>query len=367
MKRFITLSTLVCMFFLSLTAQEVKLTIETTAGGLKDAMTEEQKQTVTDLTLTGSMNDADFYLIRDYMPKLKYLDMKQVDVDTIPKKAFYENLIIYEIILPLNIKFIGDEAFWESKAKFYITGSFPKLGNKAFNGMAGRRPYITEDNASCISVDNSIYSSDGKILYYYYDAGLIPEGTEVVAERAFDCSCLENNIIFPSTLKRIEKCAFKNTEILVPVGSYHHTTEYFSFKSENPPVLAEDAFVGKIFHQYPQPYARVPKDMRAIYKNSDPQWSAFKYILEEGEEDPGSINPNTSTRSLTVVKNETHWVLKGESMIKSIDVFTPSGKLLDSILCDNTEACLPATYFHGIRILKVQYENGQVEVIKLTN
>ena len=50
---------------------QTTLTIETTPGELKNVMTQEQIQSVEDLTLTGGMNKEDFYFIRDQLVKLK--------------------------------------------------------------------------------------------------------------------------------------------------------------------------------------------------------------------------------------------------------------------------------------------------------
>ena len=110
----------------------------------------------------------------------------------------------------------------------------------------------------------------------------------------------------------------------------------------------------------------VPKGAKGVYKNSDPQWGAFDYILEEGEAKPESITSN-AVHSLSVVKNDSYWILKGKSMIKSIEVFTPSGRLLHSILCNNIEVCLPTSHFRGVQIVKICYADEGIEIIKLTN
>ena len=210
MKRFITLSTLVYMFFLSLTAQEVKLTIESTAGGLKDAMTPEEIKTVTNLTLTGSMNDADFYLIRDDMRRLEFLDLKYVHVDTIPANAM-ANSSEPEIILPIDVKLLGDAAFYSYNNKIYFTGEFPKLGKGVFKDVSGSNIFVSEDNLYCKKVGGSIYSMDGKSLYLIreQDHWGIAEGTEIIESRALDEAWFYK-FILPSSVKLIKENAFSN-------------------------------------------------------------------------------------------------------------------------------------------------------------
>lgn len=105
-----------------------------TAGSLKTTLTTEELSTVTNLTLTGTIDARDFKIMRDNMPSLTELDLSGVTItayagtegtsfitdypaNSIPQYAFY-NLYVYPhqsnhttFILPSTITSIGDDAF----------------------------------------------------------------------------------------------------------------------------------------------------------------------------------------------------------------------------------------------------------------
>ena len=166
--------TLISTMLACITMQaQTTLTIETTPGELKNVMTQEQIQNVEDLTLTGGMNKEDFYFIRDQLVKLKSINMKQIEVDTIPVKAFFDKKL-KSIILPIHIKYIDENAL-NTNARIYLTGPYPKRA--AYIG--GISFILSNDNIYCKKTENGIFSSDGKILYeafenykLYFEEGL---------------------------------------------------------------------------------------------------------------------------------------------------------------------------------------------------
>ena len=166
--------TLISTMFACITMQaRMDLTIETTPGELKNVMTQEQIQNVEDLTLTGGMNKEDFYFIRDQLVKLKSINMKQIEVDTIPVNALFGKEL-ETIVLPIHIKYIDENAL-NTNARIYLTGPYPKRA--AYIG--GISFILSNDNIYCKKTENGIFSSDGKILYeafenykLYFEEGL---------------------------------------------------------------------------------------------------------------------------------------------------------------------------------------------------
>ncbi len=70
-----------------------------------------QPKDINYLTIKGKMDEADFLLIRDYMPDLVYLNMEEADATTIPEYTFTQKKYLLRILLSRNLKSIGQRAF----------------------------------------------------------------------------------------------------------------------------------------------------------------------------------------------------------------------------------------------------------------
>ena len=116
---------LVLLFVLSarvLLAQQITLHVET-AGTLSSMIAESKREFITDLKLTGNIDESDRYFLRTSMTKLENLDLKDVilynygsPTTDIPYQGFYHMYSLKHITLPLNITSIGKEAlYWCSK------------------------------------------------------------------------------------------------------------------------------------------------------------------------------------------------------------------------------------------------------------
>lgn len=140
MKKILLLSTLVMGATLAMA--ENKTINVTTAGSLSTLISESEKETVTELTLTGNINKSDFLFIDTQMKNLESLNIKDVNIQAvtlnekeypaneIPDSAFmqngYENknnVWVYtgnknikSFILPSSITSIGKSAFDDVKA-----------------------------------------------------------------------------------------------------------------------------------------------------------------------------------------------------------------------------------------------------------
>ena len=95
-----------------------------------------QKVTISEMKLTGQINRADFDVMKNEMPNLTYIDLKDVTCDgnTIPFRALNGKSKIKTIILPTSITSIGVEAFDGCSG---LTGSLTLPdGLVAINGAA---------------------------------------------------------------------------------------------------------------------------------------------------------------------------------------------------------------------------------------
>ena len=70
-----------------------------------------QPKDINFLTIEGKLDEADFTLIRDYMPNLVYIDMTNSNATTIPEYTFTQKKFLLKVLLPKGLKSIGQRAF----------------------------------------------------------------------------------------------------------------------------------------------------------------------------------------------------------------------------------------------------------------
>lgn len=161
------------------TAKEY-IIINSTPGGLKDAIVAAHKDytQVRNLKITGEINSKDFYFMRDSMPRLSALNLKEVRIkaygrneeyeenqdDQIPNSAFYfiqttgGSNSLNRLILPDHLKSIGSNAFYGCK---YLTGSLvipegvTEIRRGAFSGCYGINSIICRGDMPAYIEENA--------------------------------------------------------------------------------------------------------------------------------------------------------------------------------------------------------------------
>ena len=157
--------------------------INSTAGHLKDSIAASHKDLikVKRMKVTGTINAHDFKIMRDSMPKLTALNLKDVRIkaptsgfnindfkdDEIPLEGFLGKKTLTSIVLPDVIKSIGKSAFLNSGLKGSLN---------------------------------------------------IPEGVVEIGEWAFAKNDFTGILTLPSTLKKIDRCAFKECCFICPLN-----------------------------------------------------------------------------------------------------------------------------------------------------
>lgn len=151
---------------------------------------------ITELIISGPMNANDFSVIRQ-MEILQKVDLSKVSLeeDKLPDYSFgrdrYGNPqfdYLREVILPNNIKVIGDIAFSNLHAlqKVNIPNSVEQIGFSAFN--------------NCINLQKIDLSLLSNLKY--------------IERNAFEgSSCVPASLILPQALEEIENLAFSNTGV----------------------------------------------------------------------------------------------------------------------------------------------------------
>ena len=70
-----------------------------------------QPRDINFLTIEGKLDNADFKLLRDYMPNLVSLDISKTNATSIPDFTFSQKKYLLKIKLPHNLKTIGQRVF----------------------------------------------------------------------------------------------------------------------------------------------------------------------------------------------------------------------------------------------------------------
>ena len=342
------------------------LMVQNRAGGLKSKLTEEQMQKVQNLAIAGSLDDDDFSVIREHMPLLNNVNLRDVDLDTIPVSAFQGNKNISAIRTPLHIKYLDDYSFSESNIKLSVTGEYPQRGDN----VGGRGIYLSSDNEFCMKDDyGCTYSIAGKIMYGYDNQDilvLVSEGTEVIAGDVFEWTKIRA-ISFPSTLLKIERHAFRNAYLADYPEDPNHPLPPMAmgFRSVYPPALDKDVFG---LDDYTRGcFIIVPNGSRKLYQDADPQWNLF-IICEESEPWPDTGINVLSREGLTAHMVGSSLIMKGEQAITHVSVFDSLGKVIFRESCNDPEVSVPFNGMsQGIYYVRVTYADATCETVKIIN
>ena len=219
--------------FLSITYSHAQLlkTIEVTSPGTLSASLGDDKTKVTDLILTGTINDTDFTTIKQ-MSLLKVLDMSGVEIvnGAIPASAFASRKMD-KIILPKRVKSVGLGTFSNltvSTLDFSHCVVLESFGNNCFVGINITSGII--DLSGCISLkslgqgcfgglsQHVILPSELKNLTSLSFAGFkgsvdLPSQLESIGGSAFQRAVLKE-LKLPASLKKVDALGF--TEINIP-------------------------------------------------------------------------------------------------------------------------------------------------------
>jgi hypothetical protein len=249
---------LINLIFLTCIANaQVTKTANVTTPGTLITVAKTYLTTVTNLTVTGTIDASDIKTMRDAMPALAVLDLSSATIaeyvgasgtsgpfedtfkaNTIPQYAFYNTWSeinkpsLTSVTLPDNITSIGDAAFyWCTGLKsLTIPPKVTSIGLYAFslcNGLTGSltipplTTYIADYAFSYCSGFNGTLSLPSSITYigneaFFNDTNFtgtitIPSLVTYIGDSAFfDCSRLTGSLTLPATASYIGDMAFGN-------------------------------------------------------------------------------------------------------------------------------------------------------------
>lgn len=368
--------TLIILFLVNtiIVYSQTTLTIDVKAGNLKDSIPEEIRPTLVNLILKGSMNDDDFYFMRDKLPKLKNIDLQEVVVDSIPDNAFSDKWLT-SIVLPRELKYMGGGA--KEIEEITFTGKFPELGEYAFGTSywrTGQIYHVSEGNNYCKLVNNKnkyyIYSKDEKTLYTATYGGEIPLTVKEIGSRAYEACYLDMKFYLPESIRKIHAYAFYAVGFNLPDNGLWDIYMPLICMAKNPPILE-----GKVFDEiniqdsfFSMLY--VPVGSSELYKAA-PQWNQFKIIKEaaspeEALEDVRSNCQNPLLNHLTLRKEYDKLVIKNDiAPINLVTVFSLEGrKLLEKRYSANEVKIDLNGIKDNLIFLRIISSQGKQEIIK---
>lgn len=294
------------------TAKEY-IVINSTPGGLKNAITAANKDytQVRNLKITGQINAKDFYFMRDSMPRLSALNLKEVRIkgwgkneeneenmdDQIPNSAFYfiqtvgGSNSLNRIVLPDTLKSIGSNAFYGCK---YLSGSLiipegvTEIKRGAFNGCIGLNGILSLPS-TLKKLGNRGEDDMGDEGTDYYGGVfqncrnltgnlILPDNLELIRGYCFSgCSGLYGELRLPAKLKRMGNCAFSSCSgftgsLSIPQGITALPSEAFHNCGFNGTLtlhngitnIANDAFANCHF----KGELHLPKSLKVISENA---------------------------------------------------------------------------------------------------
>ena len=168
-----------------------------TKGELENVLAGYDYANIESLKITGVLNDVDFLFIYRMMPKLKNLDIAEVNITALPTQAFYKSTNVEHLILPKTLTTIGKEMFYRSKLKSVVIPASVETIEAAAFMRCSKLATVTFEKGSQLKTIGGDYSS------YYY--GVFS-----------DCTALKS-IEIPASVETIEAAAFKGCSSLATV------------------------------------------------------------------------------------------------------------------------------------------------------
>lgn len=255
-KKILLLALCICFSF-ALNAQVIK-TINITAGKLSTILTPTELSTITNLTLTGTIDARDFKTMRDLMPELAEIDIREVTIaaysgtegtayysdgfpaNILPGYAFYSHnsggkTKLKSILIPESITGLGSYCFsrCSTLTSVVIPSSVTSIGAHAFDGcealttisipssvtFIGAYTFRYCIKLSAVIIPGSLTSIEEGTFYYCYRLTnfSIPSSVISIGKSAFgDCGNL-SSIEIPSSVISIGEAAFVRCNHLTSV------------------------------------------------------------------------------------------------------------------------------------------------------
>ena len=148
----------VCFCIIGIVKAQVSKTVNVNAGGLYSALTANQRDSVTNLTLTGTIDARDFVTMRDNLPYLAILDLSNVDIAAYSGKlgTYYTN--------DSTASYLANTIPQFAFLKTHINNDYPMLYLKNFT-LTFYYKALNEQKWICLYNDK--YKQNGVVYWCY--------------------------------------------------------------------------------------------------------------------------------------------------------------------------------------------------------
>ena len=128
-----------------------------------------QPKDINFLTIEGKLDNEDFRLIRDYMPNLVSVDIKNTNTTTIPDFTFTQKKYLLNIELPKGLEVIGQRAFSNCGrlcGTLILPESVTTLSYGAFLGCDNLR-YVRAEGKQISTIGDNLFGDgvQSKLIY----------------------------------------------------------------------------------------------------------------------------------------------------------------------------------------------------------
>lgn len=202
-------------------------------------------ETLGALKVTGYINQYDFDYMRDSLPSLYSLNLKEVQIkgisdkntldNAIPDNAFTNKSRLIHFVLPDNLKIIGAYSFEGTNlvGSLVIPEGVTTISPCAFLDIPSLKGEL--------SLPSTLQKIGGSAFYNcgFTSSLNLPSSLIIIEDNAFDnCSNMEGPLVLPSNIKEIGRGAFlemskMSGDIVIPQGIKKIAQASFSFLKDN--------------------------------------------------------------------------------------------------------------------------------------